>query len=125
MFWQIGMVAVNLTDRSPPAPVGEAEPWHAWRILFRASKRRWAEEKLAPPRHYIDSLEEGTKVPQLACGHVGRHWSCHADGHPCGCLSTSILAWVALQRLEADMSLQIIFVPIHCWERVATDISSP
>ena len=125
MFWQIGMVAVNLTDRSLPAPVGEAEPWYAWRILFRASKRSWAEEKIAPPRHYIDSLEEGTKVAQLACCHVGRYWSCHPDGHPCGCLSTSILAWEALRRLEADMSLQIIFVPTHCWERVATDLSSP
>ena len=75
--------------------------------------------------HYMDSLEEGTKVARLACGHVGRHWSCHADGHPCGCMSTSILAWEALQRLDADMSLQIIFVPTHCWERVATDLSSP
>ena len=64
-------------------------------------------------------------MAQLACGHVGRHWSCHADGYPCGCLSTSILTWEALQRLEADMTLQIIFVPTHCWERVATDLSSP
>ena len=125
MFWQIGTVTVNLIDHSLPAPVGEAELWYAWRILFRASKRSWAEEKIGPPRHYIDSLEEGTKLAQLACGHVGRHWSCHADGHPCGCLSTSILAWEALRRLEADMTLQIIFVPTHCWERVATDLSSP
>ena len=74
-------------------------------------------------------------MPQHACGHVGRHWSCHAAGHPCGCLSTSILAWEALRRLEALQesnsltetapSLQIIFVPTHCWERVATDLSSP
>ena len=35
------------------------------------------------------------------------------------------MAWEALQRLEVDMSLQIIFVPTHCWERVATDLSSP
>ena len=48
-----------------------------------------------------------------------------ADGHRCGCLSTSILAWEALRRLEADMLLQIIVVPTHCWERVATDLSSP
>ena len=123
MFWQIGTVAVKLTDHFRPAPAGE--PWHEWRILFRASKRSWAEEKLGPPRNYIDSLEEGTKVHQLACGHVGRYWSCHADGHPCSCLSTSILASEALKRLEADMTLQIIFVPVHVWERVATDLSSP
>ena len=47
MFWQIGTVAVKLTDHFRPAPAGE--PWHEWRILFRASKRSWAEEKLGPP----------------------------------------------------------------------------
>ena len=41
------------------------------------------------------------------------------------CYPTSMLAWEALWRLEADMSLQTIVVPTHCWERVATGLSSP
>ena len=95
--------------------------------MFRASPRTWKEETTGPPKHYIDSWEEGylRSAAHLACGHVGRHWSCHADGHPCCCMSTSILALKALGRLEEDMTLNIIVVPTRCWEHVATDLSSP
>ena len=93
--------------------------------MFRAFPRTWKEETTGPPRHY--SWEEGylRSAAHLACGHVGRHWSCHVDGHPCSCMSTSILASEALGRLEEDMTLNIIFVPTRCWEHVATDLSSP
>ena len=94
--------------------------WLNCRVLFRASRHHWnlvKNHKAAPPHHYIHTLEGGMSesMVEWACLHVGRHHFCHWDGHPCEMVSTSILCFEALQRMDANRHFQAICIPAESW----------
>ena len=103
--------------------------WLNCRVLFRASRHHWnlvKNHKAAPPHHYIHTLEGGMSesMVEWACLHVGRHHFCHWDGHPCEMLSTSILCFEALRRIDANRRFQVICIPEECWHSGLCDFSS-
>ena len=91
-----------------------------FRVLFRASRHCWYDTEhhtAAPPCHVIHTLEGGMAESMLewACLHIGRKASCHWDGHPCEMVSTSILCFEALQRMDANRHFQAICIPAESW----------
>ena len=91
-----------------------------FRVLFRASRHCWHDVKnheADPPHHYIHTLKCGMieSMVEWACLHVGRHHSCHWEGHPCEMLSTTILCFEALRRIDANKRFHVIAIPEDCW----------